>query len=240
MRIYFRPLPWFTVFTLALMAGLIWLGIWQLHRREWKHDLIAAVEHNMAAAPISLDAALKLGKEAEYHKVALTGRFDHNKEGYVYAIANGVPAYHVITPFTADDGRTLLVDRGVIPQEMRDPRTRAAGNVEGKTRVVGVWRKPDPPGPFTPTADEKNRVWFSRDVDWIAKKDHIRLAAPVLIEADATPNPGGWPKGGQTVVTFRDAHLQYAITWFALALTLLICYFALHASMGRFGWRKPQ
>ena len=238
MRLYFRPMPLFSLFTVFLVAGLCWLGVWQIHRLHWKLGLIEAVNQNLNAPPITLDQAMRLGKAAEYHKVALTGRFDHSKEGYVYGIANGAPVYHLLTPFTTSDGRTLLVDRGIIPQEMRDPKTRLAGNSEAVRRLVGVWRKPDPPGPFTPTMDKAERVWFSRDIVWIARLDHITLAAPVLIEADAAPNPGGWPKGGQTIITFRNEHLQYAITWFALAGVLLICYGVMHVSLGRLGWKK--
>lgn len=235
MRFYFRPLPWFTLVTLVVMAGLIWLGVWQLQRREWKLALIAETEAKLTAAPIALDQALKLGKEAQYRRVVLTGHFDHAKEGFVYAIAKGAAVYHVLTPFTTDDGRSLIIDRGLIPQDLKDVAKRQAGNVAGETRVVGVWMKSDPPMSATDPVDKAGRIWFTRDVNWIARNDHLRLAAPVLIEADATPNPGGWPKGGQTVVTFRNEHLNYAITWFGLALTLLGCYFGAHKAMGRLG-----
>ena len=67
----------------------------------------------------------------------------------------------------------------------------------------------------------------------MAAADGLHLAAPVVIEADATPNPGGWPKGGQTVVDFPNNHLSYAMTWFGLAAGLLGVYFAYHVSKGR-------
>jgi surfeit locus 1 family protein len=228
----------FSLVCLLLLAGLIWLGVWQLHRLTWKRDLIAQVNRTLTSPPLALDAALKLGKAAEYHKVALTGRFDHAKEGFVYGIANGAPVYHVLTPFTTVDGRVLLVDRGIIPQEKRDPKTRQAGNSEAVQNLVGVWRKPDPPEPMAPAADNGERIWLSRDITWIARVDHITFAAPAVIEADATPNPGGWPKGGQTVVSFRNEHLQYAITWFALGLVLILCYGAMHVSLGRLRWKR--
>ena len=82
-----------------------------------------------------------------------------------------------------------------------------------------------------------HRIWYSRNVAAIAAADHVRLAAPVLVEADAAPNPGGWPKGGQTQITFRNDHLQYAITWFALAAALFGVYIAFHISKGRLAWR---
>jgi surfeit locus 1 family protein len=147
----------------------------------------------------------------------------------------GVPAYHVLTPLVLDDGRIVLVDRGIVPERFRAPATRAPGELHGKQHIVGVWRIPDPPGWFTPAPNVSERIWYSRDVKSIAKSDRIRLAAPAVIEADATPNPGGWPKGGQTVVTFRNDHLQYAITWFGLAAVTLGGWIAFHISRGRFG-----
>lgn len=99
-----------------------------------------------------------------------------------------------------------------------------------------MWRVPDAPGAFTPVPDVAHRIWYARDLRSIAAADKIRLAAPALIEADAAPNPGGWPRGGQTVVSFRNEHLSYAITWFGLAAGLIGVYLAYHASKGRLRW----
>jgi surfeit locus 1 family protein len=85
--------------------------------------------------------------------------------------------------------------------------------------------------------DTVHRIWYARDLKSIAATDHLTLAAPVVIEADATPNSGGWPRGGQTVVTFRNQHLSYAVTWFGLAMGLLGIWFAYHISKGRIGFK---
>jgi surfeit locus 1 family protein len=230
----FRPYPALTAVCAVLLAFLIGLGVWQLQRLQWKLGLIAEVTRNMAAPPISLDAALALGHAAEYRHVALNGRFDNARESYAYGIdRDAVPDYHVIVPFTTDDHRTLMVDRGIVPVPKRDPATRREGQIEGETRVTGVWRTPDAPGAFTPARDPAHRIWYTRDATLIAASDHISLASPVLIEADATPNPGGLPKGGQTQVEFRNEHLQYAITWFLMAAGLFGVYLAYHVSKGR-------
>jgi len=238
MRVRFRPLPVFSVATAIMFSILVSLGVWQMHRLHWKLGLIAQVNRNLALPPVSVEAAIKMGPDAEYRHVVFTGRFAHTKEAYVYALApGGTPVYHVVTPFLTDDGVTLLIDRGMVPVELRDPARRKAGQVDGERRIVGVWRTPDAAGLFTPPPDPSRRIWFSRDVKAIAAADHIRLIAPVIVEADATPNPGGWPKGAQTVVTFRNEHLQYAITWFALAAALLGVCIAFHISKGRLTWR---
>jgi surfeit locus 1 family protein len=239
MRLHFRPLPVYSVVTAIMLAILLSLGFWQVQRLHWKLGLIAQVNRNLALPPVSLQAALKMGPDAEYRHVSLNGRFLHAKESYAYAVApGGTPVYHVITPFLTDNGLTFLVDRGLVPLELRDPVKRPAGQVEGEQHVVGVWRTPDAPGFFTPQADRARRIWFSRNAKAIAAADHVSVTAPVMIEADATPVPGGWPKGGQTVVTFRNEHLQYAITWFGLAAALLGIYVAMHISKGRLSWRR--
>jgi surfeit locus 1 family protein len=214
---------------------LCWLGTWQLNRLQWKLALIARVDSHMAAPPAGLDQILAMpADEAQYRRVTLSGRFDHAKEAYVFTTGpEGAPLYHVLTPFRTSDGRILMVDRGAVPKEKRDPKTRAAGNVDGDTRVTGVWRVPDPPGSFTPRPDTAHRIWYARDLAAIAAAEHVTLAAPVVIEADATPNPGGWPKGGQTVVNFRNQHLSYAVTWYGLAVMLLGVWLAYHISSGR-------
>jgi surfeit locus 1 family protein len=235
----FRPLWKFTALMLPLFLGCVALGVWQLERLQWKLGLIAQVNRNLNAPPITAAQALARKPEAvQYRHVVLRGRFDNAREAYAFATdATGAPAYHVITPFTLDNGRVLLVDRGIVPEALRDPHRRQAGELEGVRRVTGVWRVPDAPGLFTPAPNLATRTWFSRDAARIAKADHIRLAAPVIVEADAAPNPGGWPRGGQTVVAFRNEHLQYAITWFLLAAVVLGGWIAFHVSRGRLGWQ---
>ncbi len=126
----------------------------------------------------------------------------------------------------------------MIPQALRNPNTRAAGQLEGQQHIVGVWRTPDAANLFSPPADIQKRIWYVRDVTAIAKRDHLQLVAPVVVEADATPNPGGWPKGGQTTVDIPNNHLQYAITWLLLAAGLVAVYIAYHRQRGRLG-RPP-
>jgi surfeit locus 1 family protein len=232
----FRPYPGLTIACALLFAGLCGLGMWQLERLQWKLALIARVNSHMAAAPLPLGQIMTLqADEAQYRRVSLKGRFDHAREAYVFTTDAGAAVYHVLTPFTTDDGKVVMVDRGEVPKEKLDPATRASGNVAGEVQVTGVWRVPDAPGAFTPLPDPGKRIWYARDLAGIAAADHLVLAAPVVIEADAAANPGGWPKGGQTVVSFRNQHLSYAVTWFGLAFCLLGIWFAYHISKGRIG-----
>ncbi|HJT42587.1 MAG TPA: SURF1 family protein [Rhizomicrobium sp.] len=234
----FRPYPGLTIACILLFAGLCGLGVWQLERLQWKRKLIAQVNSHLAAPPLPLDSILAMKSEdAQYRRVTLTGRFDHTREAYVFTTDAGAGVYHVLTPFQTDDGKVLMVDRGAVPKEKRDPATRAAGNVAGTVRITGVWRTPDPAGRFTPPPDAARRIWYARDLPGIATAHHLVLAAPVVVEADAAPNPGGWPRGGQTLVSFRNQHLSYAVTWLGLALCLLGVWFTYHISRGRIGFK---
>jgi len=234
----FRPYPGLTIACAILFAILCGLGAWQLERLQWKLDLIETVNGHMAAAPVSFDRIAAMSPEdAQYRRVTLTGRFDHSKENYVFTTgAAGAAVYHVLTPFTTGDGKILLVDRGEVPKQKLDPASRMSGNPSGEVGITGVWRAPDAPGSFTPPPDRTHRIWYARDLSAISAAEHLSLAAPVVIEADSTPNPGGWPKGGQTVVSFRNQHLSYAVTWFGLALVLLSIWFSYHISKGRIAW----
>jgi surfeit locus 1 family protein len=236
----FRPYPGMTIACVILFAILCGLGVWQLERLQWKLALIAEVNARTHAAPVTVDVVRGLGEAAQYRRVTLRGTFNHAQEDYVFATATGSdPVYHVLTPFLIADGTArhwLMVDRGAVPKERLDPASREAGNVAGLTTVTGIWRTPDAPGLFTPAADVAHRVWYARDLAAMARTDGIALQAPVVIEADATPNPGGWPRGGQTVVEFRNQHLSYAVTWFGLALCLLGVWLAYNISKARITW----
>src|ERR1700761_3377419 len=201
----FRPYPGLTIACAILFAILCGLGVWQLERLQWKLALIATVNGHMAAAPVTLEQITGMSAdEAQYRRVTLHGRFDHAKEAYVFTTdTSGTPVYHVLTPFMTDSGKTLMVDRGAVTKERLAPASRMAGNLTDETSVTGVWRAPDAPGLFTPAPDLAHRTWYARDLKGMAAADHINLSNPVLIEADATPNPGGLPKGGNTGVSFR-------------------------------------
>jgi surfeit locus 1 family protein len=237
MRIHFRPYPGFTVMTVLMAAFLSGLGVWQLERLQWKLGLIADTDRSIHAPAMSLDGGVL--PHGDYVHVALTGYFLNAKEAYVFTTADGgAPVYHVLTPFVSVRGQTFMADWGLVPKEKLDPATRSKGLISGVTQLTGIWRRPDASGLFTPVSDPAKHIWYARDLKAIAAADHVSLAAPVVIEADATPNPGGWPVGGQTVVDFPNNHLSYAVTWFGLAIGLLGVYLAYHASKGRLGWKR--
>ncbi|MDN5567291.1 MAG: SURF1 family protein [Paracoccus sp. (in: a-proteobacteria)] len=212
---------------LLLLALFVSLGVWQIQRLAWKQDLIARVDARLAADPVAapLPAAWdSITREGdEYRKVSVTGRFDHRHEVRVQAVTDLGAGFWVVAPLVAPDA-TYLVNRGFVPADLRDPANRKAGQVAGQVTVTGLLRISEPDGAFLRANDPANDRWYSRDVAAIAAQDGL-TAAPFFIDADATPNPGGSPVGGLTVVSFRNAHLGYALTWFGLAAGVLAAAF---------------
>lgn len=204
-----------------LFAGFSALGVWQVQRLAWKQELIRQVDARIHAAPVAAPAPDQtIRRQADqYRRVVVSGRFDHQHEALVKAVTDLGPGYWVMTPLVTDRGFTVLINRGFVPSERQKPTDRAAGQVEGETTVVGLLRLTEPGGGFLRANDPAGDRWFSRDVAGIAKARGLSgPVAPYFIDADATPNPGGWPRGGLTVVRFANSHLIYALTWFGLAL----------------------
>jgi surfeit locus 1 family protein len=196
----------------ALLAAL---GTWQLERRVWKHELIAAVDARIHAAPVAApgpDAwgGITAGTDA-YRRVTAIGHYRNDATTLVKAVTERGSGYWVITPLETRDF-TLLVNRGFILDAMRE-KVPAGPD---QTQVTGLLRVTEPKGGFLRENDAKAGRWYSRDVAAIATAHGLSNTAPYFIDADATPNPGGWPVGGLTVVRFPDNHLVYALTWFGL------------------------
>jgi surfeit locus 1 family protein len=206
---------------LALAFAGIGLGIWQVQRRAWKHDLIEAVETRSTAASVAAPGPDAWGKVTQardaYRRVTVSGRFLHDRETLVQAVTDLGGGYWVLTPLQADRF-TVLVNRGFVPSNRRDPASRSAGNVPGAVTITGLLRITEPDGGFLRTNDVSADKWYSRDVTAIASARGLGRTAPYFIDADATTNAGGYPVGGLTVVRFSDNHLVYALTWFALAI----------------------
>ena len=202
-------------FLLALLAAsavcFAALGVWQLERRAWKLDLIARVEARIHAAPIFIplpDQSVDAARD-EYRRVRLTGHFIHDRATLVDALTVEGLGFWVLTPLDTGAGQ-IMINRGFVPAARKDDYGRPSGRVT----VTGLMRMPEPDGRFLrpnrPDADS----WYSRDVAAIAHKRKLGPVAPFFVDAQKT---AGYPIGVPTVVTFRNTHLIYALTWFALA-----------------------
>jgi surfeit locus 1 family protein len=225
---------------LVALAILIGLGTWQLQRKVWKEDLIARIAAGIHGAPGEILPESGWGgwraEADEFRRVRLTGTFLHDREALVHGLASaqpGVPAqgFYLFTPLRLESGATVIVNRGFVPTELRDPAARPQSQPTGEATVTGLVRAPQARAWFTPEDVPSQNRWFTRDPSSIAAAKDLDRTAPFYVEADAAPNPGGWPRGGQTRPDLPNSHLQYALTWYGLAL-------ALAGVFGAFAWRR--
>lgn len=211
----------FGFFLCLAIAGFAALGVWQLQRRAWKLDLIARVDARLAADPVAAPGPADwphLSRATdEYARVTISGRYLHDREVAVTAATVRGSGYWILTPLEAM-GFTVLVNRGFVPPERRDPASRPGSLAPGVVTVTGLLRLTEPGGGFLRANDPQAGRWYSRDVEAIVAAESLSPpVAPYFIDADAVPGPDVLPVGGMTVVRFRNTHLVYALTWFALA-----------------------
>jgi surfeit locus 1 family protein len=223
--------------TLAALAGLavlIGLGTWQMSRKAWKEGLLHQIAERAHAEPMPLAEALRRWQgsgDVEYLHVRLTGRFRHDEERHVFAIDDKLgPGFHVYTPLETLQGRLMLVNRGFVPADLKDAARRPAGQVSGEVTLTGLVRRPSPRTWFTPASEPARNMFYWPDYAGMLESiggsaPGAALPVPFFVDADAEPaNPGGFPKGGVTRLTLPNRHLEYALTWYGLALTLVGVY----------------
>lgn len=226
-RRVFRPGLWGALFGGGAILLMLGLGTWQLQRLEWKRDLLAHIHARMSDPAVDLPGTVGDPGLWDYRRVRLEGTFLNEHELYVGARSlNGVVGFEVITPLVRADGRgVVLVDRGWVPGARHFPADRPDGQPAGTVTVEGVARVPPPKFWAQPHNRPQENFWFYYDLPNMAAYAGVEDVAPVVVQADATPNPGGYPVGGQTRVNIPNDHLQYALTWYALAVALaVICW----------------
>jgi surfeit locus 1 family protein len=212
----------FTTFGLVLLVGL---GTWQVERLHWKEGLIVARAAAMTGSPASLPTTLAAARALDFHRVRAGGRFVPDHTLYLYATnADGAAGYHVLTPFALDGGATVIVDRGFVPTE----RKNEIRDMAGAQAITGILRLPSDskPGWFTPANQPERGQWFWVDLPAMAKTMNVTNALAFYVDEDVVSG-AAVPVGGQTVIDLPNNHLQYAITWYALAVALVVVYIIL-------------
>jgi surfeit locus 1 family protein len=219
---------------LLALAVLLALGTWQLERRAWKHGLIATLDERLAAPPGPLPAPDTWARldlaGLEFRRVAFRAEFQHADEALVFTSGSALRTdvsghgYWVFTPARLPGGGVVVVNRGFVPDGQQDPKTRPDGQVPGTVDIVGVIRRPESRGIFTPADDPGRNLWFVRDHLAMAAAKKWSEVAPFFIDQEAPPAPGGLPRAGRIVPNLPDNHLQYAVTWYGLAGVLVVVF----------------
>ena len=233
-----RPIFWPTAMMLPIVVFALGLSAWQMERRDWKLGILDRIAQNQAAPAMPFDELIKGDPlRREYGRVRIAGTLLNDKEYYLAArsLKDDV-GLQVVTPLKTDDGTIVLFDRGFVPSEKKDPKTRAAGQPSGRVELIGLVRRSQVKRQFAPDNAPDRNIWFYVDVPRMRQMAGAK-PDPVLdtffLEADATPNPGGLPIGGQTRLDIPNDHLQYAITWFLIAMAGIGVYLAYHWENGR-------
>lgn len=216
--------------TLVALVILVGLGTWQLQRLAWKEGVIAQIEARAYSEPQDLPPEAEWGaftREAqEYRRVRATGTFDHGSEVAVHGLMSGqtrgqpLQGFYLLTPLVLEDGSVVVVNRGFVPTPLRDDAARP----EGPLTVEGLLRAPEEQTPFVPDNDPAIGRWFTRDPAAIAQAHGLERVAPFYVDAVLDESGPDWPRGGNTVLTPSNNHLQYAATWFGLAAVLVAVF----------------
>ena len=232
----FKPSPRPTFLTAIMLIVLCGLGTWQLQRLGWKEQLIATIEarRNLpavtAAAKVAECAATSL-ESCNYVPVTAQGQFKPDQQFRSPMIAlRGEGGYALLSPFQLADGQWLLVNRGWIPYQAKPEDYPAP---VGPMTINGLLRILPQSNWLTPANQPDTGVWYSYDLGAMAQRAGLPALLPLMLDADAAPNPGGYPLGGQTRLSITNNHLSYALTWYGLAGVLLVIFIV--SSLGRGG-----
>ena len=228
-------LIWPTVAAVLALAVLLSLGTWQLQRKTWKDDLVAQIATRTRAEPIPIAAAAAdaaQGRDLEYTRVVVRGRFLADKTLYLYAPERGETGWHAFAPLETADGLIVLVNRGYVSNAGRiaSPPLASQPAGGGAVEIVGLLRHPGAKGAFTPDNDVSRNIWHWRDLAGMARAAFPAAPGTVLPlsidrEADPTGSAGpDAPRGGVTRISLPNRHLEYALTWYGLGAALLGVY----------------
>jgi len=215
--------------TLIAVPGVIFLFAlagWQLSRhieRTAENELRA---ERLALPPADLEIVLADPAQDRFRRVTTQGVWAHDKEIHVYGRSQrGNEGFYIVTPLLRDAKPALLVNRGWVDKAHQRADTRPEGQIAGPVTVQGVLRDEPRKGPLMPDNVPDKNQWFWFDLPTMTKTAGLSAALPVYVEASLEPrNPGGWPLGGQTQAQLPRPHLQYAFTWFCLAIALAAIY----------------
>jgi len=232
----------FGIFTLVMVALFVGLGVWQLQRRVEKHALIAHLTERLAAAPGPLPSPSQWSALTpagdEFRRVSFAATYESRPDAMVYSSGSAVrddisgPGTWAFMPAVLPSGETVVVNAGFVQNTMQDraqeDRAVTPLTTHAPVMLSGYIRFPEAAGALTPSENLAKRLWFTRDHLAMARAlgwgEGGRPVAPFYIDLEQPVPASGIPKPGPLEVHLKDDHLQYAITWFALAGAVVIAF----------------
>ena len=234
----FRPLLWPTLVAIPALITLLMLGTWQVNRLQWKTALIEEFQARSTAQAVypAFD-----GVPIEFQRVSLDGRFLHDETVYLTGRTyEGNAGFHVITAFEASTGDLFFVNRGWVSEAYREPESRPFSMSEDVFALEGIVRLAQRQGQFVPDNEPERGFWFTMKPDEVGAFLELP-AAEQRFYIDAIRQEGEeltLPIAAEIKIEVRNSHLNYAITWYGIALSLIGVYFAYHHSVGRLQFGK--
>lgn len=221
----FKPQLWPTIMTVPILILLLYLGNWQVERLEWKLGLIKQIETRAFMDPMRLPSEKINLDDLEYFSVQITGLFNNNQEMTLYSVGpNGEAGYDLYTPFTTNDGKIIIVNRGWVPERIKDQVSRLETIKNVEHTVTGLLRKPSIKLWYGPENEPQNNNWFYGDLDSMARTYNLGAVYPMYLYAAVDDHDPVFPVAGRTEFNIVNNHLDYAMTWYGLAIVLLVIY----------------
>tara|TARA_B100000767_G_scaffold203908_1_gene190776 strand:- start:163 stop:816 length:654 start_codon:yes stop_codon:yes gene_type:complete len=203
----------FSVFVISFILVFIALGSWQIVRLNWKNNLILEIEDSLKNPPVELTQSNK----KNYMKIKTSGSIDFNKQIYLYNLNNkGAPGFEVINPIFIEN-ENYLINRGWIPFEKKGSKEI---NFFDENNITGTLKLQGKKNIFKPDNDIKGNYWFSLNRDDVSKFTGKEFSKYLIYL-------GGnyqFPKPKKITANISNNHKKYAITWFSLAISILLLY----------------
>lgn len=232
----FKPTLIPTLFTIPALIVLLSLGTWQLQRMQWKIDRIAEVNYKSSKEAVDFPVVIDDFESLEYRRFKVKGEFLHDKEAHLFTgprVHRGKSGYDILTPLKMSDGRIVIVDRGWVPTSLKNAEKRADSLIQGVVEVEGMLHRGESKGRFTPDNNVEDNLWFWIDISALSSYVESPLQdlyIRVLKNEGGVANPVV-PVAGEAVIKHKNDHLQYAITWYGLAIVLLVIYVLYHRKL---------
>ena len=203
----------FSVFVIFFILVFISLGSWQIIRLNWKNNLILEIESSLKKPPVQLSET----NVTNFLKIKTSGSIDFDKQIYLYNLnENGTPGFEVINPIIIDS-KNYLINRGWIPFEKKDLEEIYEFD---ENNIIGILKFQGRKNIFKPDNDIKENYWFSLDREDILEFTGKKFSN-YIIYLDGNYQS---PKPKKITANISNNHKKYAITWFSLAISILLLY----------------
>lgn len=215
-------LRWVGLVVLAalLVAVMVRLGEWQVHRLEGRRAANASIRTNRAEPPVAWTQLFggPIGAEQQWRHVTVTGTFDTAHQLQVrYRSLDGDQGSEVLTPIRTADGRHVLVDRGFLPRSSSSGDDQALPAPPSGTVTVRGYVKGDENGDDSAVVPVQGKVRLINSAA-ISKAQGIDYPPGHIVAQSMTPaqtsalHPIGYPELDE------GPHLSYAIQWFCFCV----------------------